>query len=70
MWIKNDLIASAIINGEKNYRIYIEHSFSSSRLNEKYLVINSNYDYIGIVEVTSEEIIRFKELQENMVDYN
>ncbi len=69
MWFKNDKIANAIMTGKKNYRIYIQHSFSSSRLNEKYLIINSNYDYIGIVQIVSEEIIKFKELQESMVDY-
>lgn len=69
MWIKNDTIADAIINGKKDYRIYIQHSFSSSKLNERFLVINSNNDYIGIVEVVSEEIIKFKDLLEDMVDY-
>jgi len=69
MWFKNDKIANAIINGEKNYRIYIQHTFSSSKLNEKYLIINSNYEYIGIIQIVSEKIIKFKELQENMVDY-
>ena len=33
------------------------------------MVINSNYDYIGIVKIISEEIIKFRDLQENMVDY-
>lgn len=69
MWFKNDKIANAIITGKKNYRIYIQHSFSSSRLNEKYFIINSNYDYIGIVQIVSEEIIKFNELKESMVDY-
>lgn len=69
MWCKNDKIANAIINGEKNYRIFVHYSFSSSKLNEKYLVINSDYEYIGIVEIVSEKIMKFKELQENMVDY-
>ena len=69
MWFKNNKIAEAIINGKKDYRIYFQHSFSSSKLNEEYLVINSNYDYIEIVKVVSEEIIKFKDLQENRVDY-
>ncbi len=69
MCVNNDKIADALINGKKNYRIYVHHSFSSSRLNEKYLVINNNYDYIGIVEIISEEVIKFKDLQEKMVDY-
>ena len=38
-------------------------------MNNSYLVINSNYDYIGIVKIISEEIIKFRDLQENMVDY-
>ncbi len=69
MGFKNDKIANAIINGQKNYHIYIHHPFSSSRLNEKFLVINSNLEYLGIAKIISEEIIKFSDLKENMVEY-
>lgn len=69
IWTKTDKVANAIINGEKDYKIYIKHSFSSSKLNEKFLVVNTNYEYLGIVKVIKEDIIKFKDLEENMVDY-
>ena len=43
--------------------------FSSSKLNEKWLIIADN-TYLGIVEVIKEDIIKFKDLKENMVNYN
>lgn len=69
IWAKTDKVANAIINGEKDYKIYIKHPFSSSKLNEKFLVVNTNYEYLGIVKVIKEDIIKFKDLKENMVDY-
>ena len=69
IWAKTDKVANAIINGEKDYKIYIKHPFSSSKLNEKFLVGNTNYEYLGIVKVIKEDIIKFKDLKENMVDY-
>ena len=69
IWTKTDKVANAIINGEKDYKIYIKHPFSSSKLNEKFLVVNTNYEYLGIVKVIKEDIIKFKDLKENMVDY-
>lgn len=69
IWTKTDKVAKAIINGEKDYKIYIKYPFSSSKLNEKFLVVNTNYEYLGIVKVIKEDIIKFKDLKENMVDY-
>ena len=69
IWAKTDKVANAIINDEKNYKIYIKYPFSSSKLNEKFLVVNTNYEYLGIVKVIKEDIIKFKDLKENMVDY-
>lgn len=69
IWTKTDKVANAIINGEKDYKIYIKYPFSSSKLNEKFLVVNTNYEYLGIVKVIKEDIIKFKDLKENMVDY-
>lgn len=61
-------IAKAIINGEKDYLININYSFSELTKNKKYLV---SYDdeFLGIVQTYSEEIIKFKDLKEEMVNY-
>ncbi len=69
MHFDNDKIADAVMSGKKDYRIYVEYPFSSSKLNTKHLIINSQYDYLGIAVITSEKIIKFKDLKENMVDY-
>lgn len=69
IWTKNDKIASAIIDGQKNYRLHVKHSFSTSNLNEKLLVVNSNFEYVGIVKVVHEEYIKLNDLKEDMVNY-
>lgn len=69
IWTKTDKIAEAIIDGKKDYKIFIKHPFSTSKLNEKFLVVNSKYEYIGIVKVIKEEYIKLKDLKEDMVDY-
>ena len=35
IWTKNDKITSAIIDGQKDYKLHIKHYFSTSNLNEK-----------------------------------
>lgn len=61
-------IANAIMSGEKNYLININYSFSELTKNKRYLV---SYDgeFLGIVQTYSEEIIKFKDLKEEMVNY-
>ena len=61
-------IAKAIAQGKKDYMIKVQYSFSSSCLNEKWLIVSNN-SYLGIVEVIQEDIIKFKDLKENMVNY-
>lgn len=57
IWTKNDKITSAIIDGQKDYKLHIKHYFSTSNLNEKLLVINYNFEYVGIVKIVHEEYI-------------
>ena len=57
IWTKNDKITSAIIHGQKDYKLHIKHYFSTSNLNEKLLVINYNFEYVGIVKIVHEEYI-------------
>lgn len=66
---KNEIIAKGIMAGDKDYLINIEYPFTLSRLNERYFVMDNDHHYIGIIEVISEEIISFKDLKENMVNY-
>lgn len=66
---KTDKVAEAIINGKKDYKLYVKHPFSAPILNEKFLVLNSKHEYTGIVKVIKEEYIKFKDLKEDMVDY-
>lgn len=69
IWTKSDKIMSAIIDGQKDYKLHVKHYFSTSNLNEKLLVVNSNFEYIGIVKVVHEEYIKFNSLKEDMVNY-
>lgn len=66
--IDNEKVANAIMNGKKNYKINVKYSFSESFKNQKYLV---SYDgkYLGIVQVVDEKVIKFKDLNEDMVNY-
>lgn len=57
IWTKNDKITSAIIDGQKDYKLHIKYYFSTSNLNEKLLVINYNFEYVGIVKIVHEEYI-------------
>ena len=57
IWTKNDKITSAIIDVQKDYKLHIKHYFSTSNLNEKLLVINYNFEYVGIVKIVHEEYI-------------
>ena len=68
-WFKNDDVVNGIMSGVKDYLIYIQYSFSSSRLHDKFLLIDSNYKYVGAIEIISEDIIPFKDLKANMVNY-
>ena len=61
-------IAKAIVEGKKDYMIKGQYSFSSSPLNEKWLIVSDN-SYLGIVEVIQEDILQFKDLKENMINY-
>ena len=68
MDLDNEKIANAIMDGEKNYKIDVKYSFSQSFKNQKYLVSYDN-NYLGIVEIVDEKVIKFKDLSEDMVNY-
>lgn len=68
MDLDNEKVANAIMDGEKNYKIDVKYSFSESFKNQKYLISYDN-NYLGIVEIVDEEIIKFKDLSEDMVNY-
>ena len=65
----NSNTANSIINGKKDYIIFLKHIFTESKLNEKLLIIDDNYKYKGIIEIIKEEEIKLKDLKEDMVDY-
>ena len=68
MDLDNEKVANAIMDGEKNYKIDVKYSFSESFKNQKYLVSYDN-NYLGIVEIVDEKVIKFKDLSEDMVNY-
>lgn len=57
IWTKNDKITSTIIDGQKDYKLHVKHYFSTSNLNEKLLIVNYNFEYVGIVKIVHEEYI-------------
>ena len=69
IWFSDDKIANAIISGSKDYLICIQYSFSTPKLHDKFLLIDSNHNYLGVIEIISENIITFKDLKEDMVNY-
>lgn len=68
MNIDKDNIAKAIMSGEKDYLINVNYSFSKPTKNRKYLISYDN-KFLGVVESYSEEIIKFKDLREDMINY-
>ena len=68
MNIDKKQIAKAIMSGKKDYLININYSFSKPTKNEKYLV-SYDSEFLGIVESYSEEILKFKDLKEDMINY-
>ena len=69
MHFQNNKVVNAILSGTKDYLIYVQYSFSSSKLHDKFLLIDSNHKYLGAIEIVSEKIIPFKELKSNMINY-
>lgn len=67
MDIADENIVKALINGEKNYKIDVKYSFIKPYLNQKYLI---SYDgnFLGVVEIVEEKIIKFKDLSKDMVN--
>ena len=67
MDIADENIVIALINGEKNYKIDVKYSFIKPYLNQKYLI---SYDgnFLGVVEIVEEKIIKFKDLSKDMVN--
>lgn len=61
-------VAKSILNGEKDYAIKVKYSFSEPSKNKKSLII-CNGTFIGVVENQSEEVIKFKDLKEEMVNF-
>ena len=68
-YCKNKKIANAYINGTKNYSIYRKNKYDRTFKGERYLVIDNDYNYLGVVEVIKENIIKLKDLKEDMVLY-
>lgn len=63
-------IAEAYINGKKDYIIDRKYSFRKSKeIGKRFMVVNSDNEYCGTLEIISEEQIPFKDLKEEMVDY-
>lgn len=39
------------------HKLHVKHYFSTSNLNEKLLIVNYNFEYVGIVKIVHEEYI-------------
>lgn len=67
---ENNEIADTYFNGNMNYILKRKYCFDKkTEVGNKYLVINSNNEYCGTLEVTSEEFLSLKDLKAEMVDY-
>ncbi|MCI8467800.1 MAG: hypothetical protein HFI08_06425 [Bacilli bacterium] len=63
-------IAEAYLNGQKDYILQRKYSFNNeTQVGKKYILVNSNSEYCGTLEVISEEFIPFKELKAEKVNY-
>lgn len=65
----NDEELKRLLNKKYDYKIYVYHSFSRFKLNNKYLIVNNN-NYVGILKVIEEKIIKFRDLDSSMINNN
>ena len=68
-FIASDNILNAILNKEKNTRIFREYSYSTSRIKERYFILDNDYNYKALVEITDENIIPLKDLKVSVKEY-
>ena len=70
LYTEKEGIADAYLNGRKNYILSRKYSFDEKKnVGNRYMVVNSDNEYCGTLEVISEEFIPFKDLKAEMVDY-
>ena len=62
-------ILDAILNKEKNTRIFREYSYSTSRIKERYFILDNDYNYKALIEITDENIIPLKDLKVSVKEY-
>lgn len=63
-------VSEAYVEGKKDYILMRKYYFDKdSEVGNRYMVVDNNNEYVGSLEVISEEIIPFKDLKAKMVDY-
>ncbi len=68
-FMASDNILKAILNKEKNTRVFREYSYSTSRIKERYFILDNDYNYKALIEITDENIIPFKDLKVPAKEY-
>ncbi len=68
-FMASDNILDAILNKEKNTRIFRQYSYSTSRIKERYFILDNDYNYKALIEITDENIIPFKDLKVPVKEY-
>lgn len=70
LYTEKEGIAEAYVNGKKDYILMRKYYFNEdTEVGNRYMVADHNNEYLGTLEVISEEILPFKDLQAKMVDY-
>lgn len=68
-FVASDDILKAILNGDKKTRIFRQYSFSKSRINKKYFILDENNNYKALISIIKEEIVPFKEFKVPSKEY-
>lgn len=70
LYTEKNGIAEAYLNGKKNYILRRKYYFDDeTKIGDKFMVVNTNNEYCGTLEVISEEFLPFKDLKAEMVDF-
>lgn len=65
----DDKILKAILEGDKNTRIFRQYSFSPSRVKSKFFIMDSDNNYKALIQITKEDIMAFKDLKVSAKEY-
>lgn len=66
---KNDKVAPLMINKKKKYFYQMKMEHTKSDIGTRYLLVDNDSNYLGVLEVVKEKIVGINDLTEKDIDY-